>query len=73
MRPWRSHDHLRHAPRRPGSENSEARDLLEAGSVIHTVREPRCHKNVATAMIYTRVLNRGPPGVQSPADRPLGG
>ena len=30
------------------------------------------HKDVATTMIYTHVLHRGPAGVQSPADRLLG-
>lgn len=30
-------------------------------------------KDVATTMIYAHVLNRGPAGVQSPADRMLGG
>jgi site-specific recombinase XerD len=27
------------------------------------------HQDVATTMIYTHVLNRGPAGVRSPADR----
>ncbi len=27
------------------------------------------HSDVGTAMIYTHVLNRGPAGVRSPADR----
>ncbi len=27
------------------------------------------HKDVATTMIYTQVLNRGPAAVRSPADR----
>lgn len=31
------------------------------------------HSNVRTTMIYTHVLNRGGLGVQSPADRLLGG
>ena len=29
------------------------------------------HKDVSTTMIYTHVLNRGPGGVTSPADRVL--
>ena len=31
------------------------------------------HRDVATTRIYTHVLNRGPAGVESPADRLLGG
>jgi integrase len=31
------------------------------------------HNDVGTTMIYTHVLNRGPAGVQSPADRLLSG
>ena len=30
------------------------------------------HRDVSTTMIYTHVLNRGPAGVRSPADRMLG-
>ena len=39
----------------------------------HTVQELLGHCNVRTTMIYTRVLNRGGRGVQSPADRLLSG
>jgi hypothetical protein len=44
---------------------------LEDGSDIRTVRELLGHKDVATTMIDTHVLNRGPAAVRSPADRLL--
>jgi hypothetical protein len=44
-----------------------ATHLLEDNHDIRTVQE--LHRDVSTTMIYTHVLNLGPAGVRSPADR----
>jgi integrase len=58
-------------PPRPVQHPPWGRAVAEKASDrdIRTIRTPLGHQDIRTTMIYTHVVNRGPAGVQSPADK----
>lgn len=52
-----------------GKHSPFATHFLESGYDIRMIQELLGHKDVASTMIYTHVLNRGGKGVLSPLDR----
>jgi integrase len=62
----------RDLPARPDGQDGHrtiCAHLREEDYDIRTVQERIGHREVSATMIYTHVLNRGPAGVRSPADR----
>jgi site-specific recombinase XerD len=48
--------------------HSFATHLLQRGTDIRTIQQPLGHNDVATTMLYTRILQQGGQGVPSPLD-----